>query len=277
MTDKEINKRVFIEYANNFDKKQKQTIEKIEHTIRVSELAEKICKSMGEYKELGYFVGLFHDIGRFSQWEKYGSFDDSKTEDHADKACELLFQNEEISHYKFEKSEYALIFFAVKNHNKYEINKKEIQNFCDGKIVSLFDKPAKIYYNKNIYEVDEIVKYCKILRDADKIDGLLRVSTEKDPSLENLPNGVSEEALDEFMNKKVVHFCNAKTKLDHLLVEASMPFDLNFKQSVKLLNLDSFVQKMKNLYSGELKKKDCAKFEKCLDFMQQVVAQRFSR
>ena len=117
-------KKIFNEFVKKYDTNNEMIDTKYNHTFRVCENSLNICKSMNLNKEdtnLAYIIALLHDLGRFEQAKKYKTFNDSKSIDHANYACKILFDDNLIR--KFIKTnEYDLIIKkSIYNHNKYEI------------------------------------------------------------------------------------------------------------------------------------------------------------
>lgn len=255
MTDKELNKRIFLEYANNFDRSLPEIEGKVQHSLRVADLCEKICKERDAMKEVGYYLGLLHDYYRFEQYTKYKTFRDEKSVDHADLACWLLFQEGHIEKFKIAKSDYALIFFGILNHNKLEINTKQIEDFCQGKVIYLLGKPAKLYYNRNNYDEQTIIKFAKVVRDADKVDIIFRATTEK-LKIRCRFSGYTQEVYDDLMQKKSPRKAFAKTKLDGLMIKLGLLFDINFDHTIKFIDVKRYLDTLKKDYATKLKDED---------------------
>lgn len=60
-------KKVFNDYVENYDSNDEKIKLKIDHTYRVSELCERIAKSLNMTKEeadISWLTGVLHDIGR---------------------------------------------------------------------------------------------------------------------------------------------------------------------------------------------------------------------
>ena len=77
------NQEIFLEYVSKFDCKEKEIKRKVDHSIRVSKLCRSIAEDLSLPKdviEIAEFIGLVHDIGRFTQWQEYKTFDDLKSE-----------------------------------------------------------------------------------------------------------------------------------------------------------------------------------------------------
>ncbi|MBQ6928107.1 MAG: HD domain-containing protein [Oscillospiraceae bacterium] len=96
MFDKEQAKDVFLRYAEAYDTQNILISHKIEHTFRVATLSERYAKALGMCAEdtaLAWFLGLLHDIGRFEQVRRFGTFVDSQSVDHAELSGDILFRD----------------------------------------------------------------------------------------------------------------------------------------------------------------------------------------
>ena len=140
----------FAAYIRPYDAQDPKVSLKIHHTYRVAALCEQIGRSIaleGTALDLAWLCGMLHDVGRFEQLRRFGTFDDSKSIDHARAGVQVLFEQGHIRDYLDDDSEDAMLRTAVEWHSAYRLP--------DG--------------------LDErTVMYCNILRDADKID-ILRV------------------------------------------------------------------------------------------------------
>ncbi len=94
MIDKQRAEAAFQAYTSKYDAGNTMIRHKVEHTLRVAENCEKIAVSLGmngEEVAFAWFLGLLHDIGRFEQVRRYGTFIDSVSVDHAEFGADLLF------------------------------------------------------------------------------------------------------------------------------------------------------------------------------------------
>ena len=94
--DKERARNVFLRYAEGYDTQNILIRHKIEHTLRVAELSERFAKALGmegEDADFAWFLGLLHDIGRFEQVRRFGTFVDSQSVDHAELSGDILFKD----------------------------------------------------------------------------------------------------------------------------------------------------------------------------------------
>lgn len=192
---------------------------KIDHTYRVADISEQIARAEGLCQEdidLSWLLGMFHDIGRFEQIKRYGTFNDAQSTDHASLSADILFKDGEISKYLKASGlnfAYELMELAIRSHNMYRI-------------------PDDLTEREKLF--------CNILRDADKLD-ILRVCVEEpteavyEVSIDELKNSeVSEEVLKAFEQGKTVLKSIRKTAVDKLVGHISLVYELVFKSSLKI-------------------------------------------
>lgn len=212
----------FINYVSNYDLNNIKIKLKYDHSIRVMNLMMKYAKELGfaSYEvELASVIGLLHDIGRFEQLKEYDSFNDKETIDHATLGVKLLFEDNLIKKFWSNKDDYELIKFAIKNHNKLNIEK------CNN---------------------EKFLKYTKLIRDTDKIDILYvyGVSDELKVRSENI--SISKPILNCIKDNKTVSYDLINNKNDELSVSFSYIFDINYDICLKefLYNLNILYNKL---------------------------------
>lgn len=212
----------FINYVSNYDLNNIKIKLKYDHSIRVMNLMIKYAKELGfdSYEvELASVIGLLHDIGRFEQLKEYDSFNDKETIDHANLGVKLLFEDNLIKKFWSNKNDYELIKFAIKNHNKLNIEKSDNEKF---------------------------LKYAKLIRDTDKIDILYvyGVSDELKVRSENI--SISKPILNCIKDNKTVSYDLINNKNDELSISFSYIFDINYDICLKefLYNLNILYNKL---------------------------------
>lgn len=85
----------FDAYVAPYDADNPRVALKIEHTLRVAELAEQIARAQGFTPagiDLCWLAGLLHDIGRFEQLRRWDTFSDRISADHAAIGADVLFE-----------------------------------------------------------------------------------------------------------------------------------------------------------------------------------------
>jgi putative nucleotidyltransferase with HDIG domain len=114
----------FLRYAEQYDTENILIRHKVEHTLRVAELSLRYAKAIGMDEAdagLAWFIGLLHDIGRFEQARRYGTFVDSKSVDHAELSGDILFRDRLIESFpedSLPEDWPAVTEAAVRWHNK---------------------------------------------------------------------------------------------------------------------------------------------------------------
>ena len=85
----------FAEYVRNYDPSDEKIKLKIDHTYRVAGLCQSIAKSLNLSEadvDIAWLLGMLHDIGRFEQIRRFGTFSDADSVDHAEFGADLLFK-----------------------------------------------------------------------------------------------------------------------------------------------------------------------------------------
>lgn len=139
--------KVFRDYVSAYNAQDDKVRLKIEHTFRVAVLCEKIAASLGmaeDERDLAWFTGLLHDVGRFEQLRNYGTFIDAESIDHAVYGAQILFDEGKIRDYTEDSREDGLLRTVVGVHNAYRIPEgldERTQRFaisCGMRIKSIF-------------------------------------------------------------------------------------------------------------------------------------------
>lgn len=213
-------------YTSNYDVNNEKINLKIVHTFKVCDNCEEISRALGLSEEdiqLSYIIGLLHDIGRFEQAKIYGTFNDSKSIDHAKLGTDILFKDNLIKKFVSSREYDDLIYKAIYNHNKFEIEDN-------------LDDRTKLF--------------CKIIRDADKID-IMRVAYECPPEdvydctkLEIENSLISKEVMESILNKRNVLRAHRKTGIDYVVSQLSLIFGIYFDESIKIVNSQGYIKKM---------------------------------
>jgi len=116
--------------------------------------------------QMAEVIALFHDVGRFEQYARYGTFADAESEDHALLGVKVLHKNSVLKILDQETRD--LILRTVSYHNRAKLPEEETEERC------LF--------------------FTKLLRDADKLD-IWRVVTDYYRKINSSRNGVIELGL----------------------------------------------------------------------------------
>lgn len=231
MIDRERAKNAFDEYTGHYNVQDEKVRLKIEHTFRVAQLCEVIAESLKlshEEIQLAWLIGLLHDIGRFEQLRRYGTFNDMQSTDHAECGAQILFEEGRIRDYVMDDGEDELIRKAVIYHNMYRL-------------------PANLD--------ERTLRFCHIIRDADKID-ILKVNVEfpleeiYNVSTKELRGGqVTKEVLDSFEEEHAVLRSLKKTAVDNVVGHVSLVYELVYPVSLKLVQEQGYLEQLMNFES----------------------------
>lgn len=129
-------------YADRMGARREHIVLKRDHSLRVHALATRIVAGEGLTPSLPHLAAaLLHDIGRFPQYERFGTYRDDQSVDHGEEGAAFLADSDFLA--AFEDRERECIVQAVRQHNKREL-------------------PA---------DLDPLTRsICEAVRDADKLD-----------------------------------------------------------------------------------------------------------
>lgn len=161
---------------------------------------------------------------------RYGTFVDSESVDHAALGISILFEEKLLDQFgDFSEKERELIRISIANHNKFRIPEG----------------------------MDDLTTaYCNILRDADKID-ILRVNC--DTPLEDIYNvtteelkkaAVSEEVKQGFLERHTILRSLKHTPVDNLVGHICLVFELVYPVSTQTAKEQGYVDKLLQFASG---------------------------
>lgn len=207
----------FQNYTKDYNEALKDIDRKILHTFRVAKNSERIAEGLGLDKDdidLAWFIGILHDTGRFEQERRYGTYVDSVSVDHAELGADILFKDGLISIYRTENLPDGwrpLCETAVRLHNKLAL-------------------PPDLDPRTRLF--------CKLIRDADKID-IFRVAatTPAEDLVGSARNRFTDDPLasDEVMACVYEHRCVprklVKSIFEGTVTNCCMAFDLGLKES----------------------------------------------
>ena len=120
--------KAFGNYVAQYNAKDEKVKLKIDHTYRVAALCEQIAQSISlsaDDVDIAWFSGLLHDVGRFEQLRRFGTFNDAQSIDHAMYGAEILFDQEKIWDYidrdAITKDELLFLRKVISCHSAYRV------------------------------------------------------------------------------------------------------------------------------------------------------------
>ena len=246
----------FAEYVRNYDPSDEKIKLKIDHTYRVAGLCQRIAESLGLSEpdvDIAWLLGMLHDIGRFEQIRRFGTFNDVQSVDHAEFGADLLFMEGLIR--KFAEGYYEECELAEPENQEDEqiIKNNEHHNKDTGLLEMAIRQHNKYRVKEDLTERQRM--FCDILRDADKVD-IFKVNADipmeiiYDVTTEELKNGViTKEVLESFYKKETVLKSVRRSAVDHIVGHISLLFELVYKESYRQAKEQGYVYKLLNFKS----------------------------
>ena len=208
------------EDQKNFDVKRKHTDDVCSNMLLIAQDLELD----DPWTMIAEAVALFHDIGRFPQYQQYKTFQDSISVNHAALGAKVLIETAALG--ILPKEEQDLITRAVTLHNVLAVPK----------------------------ELDrDLLRLVKMIRDADKLD-IWRVfleyyaqpksdqATAVGLGLPDTPE-YSPEILTNLHQRKLVLLSSLKTLTDFKLLQLAWIFDLNFAASFRIVAQRQYIDR----------------------------------
>lgn len=192
---------------------------KEEHTFRVCAAIERIASGLGLLENdcrIAHVTALFHDLGRFPQYQKYRTFRDPDSDNHAKLSL-------------------------------WELNRHRVLhtlNFAERQVIS-----RAIFFHNRLHIPDNLdpktILHCQLIRDADKVD-ILRVMSEHFQMAESLRNPVvtlglgadthvREEVYRMLLNERIMDVTKLKTTNELKVLQMSWVFDINFRPTLEII------------------------------------------
>lgn len=253
-------KNVFKEYTDAYDVTDEKIKLKIDHTYRVAELCERIARSEGMPEadvELAWLLGMLHDVGRFEQLRRYGTFNDAQSVDHAGLGADILFGEKGQG-----RTENPAAGEKACAAEKMETGGKTTAGLIreyipEDREDELIETAIRVH---SAYRIPENLdarteKLCHILRDADKID-ILRVNVQV--PLEEIYNTTTEELVNAEVTEAVMqsfyeHHATLRslkrTPVDHVVGHISLVYELVFPESLKIVKEQGYLTRLLHFQS----------------------------
>lgn len=219
----------FIEYADSCIHEHPGAAEELllkkDHTIQVQDVIRTIATELRCDEALtlmGLAAALLHDVGRFRQYMEYGTFADSRSEDHAELGLKVIHEHNLLDDCDARHTQ--MIEFAIRHHNKLALPEEGD---------------------------DEALFLAKMLRDADKLD-IFRVVTgyyrgndsEAISAMLGLPDNdtISEKIGEEILGGRIPRMENLASCNDLKLMQMSWIYDINFPVTLRMIQERGYLE-----------------------------------
>jgi putative nucleotidyltransferase with HDIG domain len=218
-------KEEFVHYTNQFKSNdffvQQHFKVKQKHTFNVCDNILAIGSRLGldpQQLLIAEIIALFHDIGRFEQYNQYQTFSDFDSVNHSELGIEIIKERNFLKMLPIKTKQ--LVLDAIFNHNT-----------------------PKVPENLN----SDLALYSKLIRDADKLD-IFRVLREYDmqenPLQKNNFNDykIPDVILNAFNRRNTVLLTPGMSQCDFHLFRVSWIFDINFHPTFQMLDQQNHLQ-----------------------------------
>ena len=214
-------------YTDDVEVQQGILIKEI-HSYYVTSIALRLARELkfDEHdKNLAEIIGLFHDAGRFRQYQVYRTFNDSQSEDHAELSLKVLEEEMPYFH-SLAPEDQSLIKIAIQNHNKKTI------------------ETAK---------TSREILFTKLIRDADKLDIYRVLSPYLDQeNADKMPNFIKGKNHPEISSDFVQDFCDGnqadyrkiRTNGDRKIVRLMWLYDVNFPWTMQMIKRRGYIERI---------------------------------
>ncbi|MDD3001206.1 MAG: HD domain-containing protein [Candidatus Riflebacteria bacterium] len=215
---------------------------KLDHSQRVANESKDSAQKLGWSDSdilTSEICGLYHDIGRYSQFALYNTFDDSKSVNHGLHGFEVLNDTDYLS--LVDSNDSNLVKDCVLYHNCYALPQ---------------DLSPKS------------VKFLNLIRDSDKLDILFIMSEAlKNGELESSPEIIwelppysapSEKILQALRNGTTASFKDAKSGSDICLLQLCWLYNMNYEITLRKILKMQVVETVETLFT---------KYEKVLEVL----------
>lgn len=198
------------------------------HTMRVCDNIVMIGEKLDMSKHdliIAETTALFHDLGRFKQFKKYGTYNDMISENHARLGLGEMAAHKVLS--ICSKAEKELIIKAVNYHNSLKL-------------------PSG--------EKERTLHFIRLIRDADKLD-IWKVFLEFFHEKNNRQNNVfvldlpdepeySNEFIEALNRQTMASIKDMKTLNDFKLLQIGWVYDLNFVPSIQFVQSRNIIERI---------------------------------
>lgn len=207
---------------------------KFDHSHRVAELCREIAERLNwAYGKViaAETLGLLHDVGRFSQYEEFGSFRDAFTINHGQRGYEVLANS-------------------------------IVPNLLDSEEVDLILSGVRYHNSRTVPELDGSVKaFVDLVRDSDKLDifSIIREIVETNRTeefLEAFPDlegsySVTEVVLEQMEDSGTCLYKSVRTFGDLQLLQLSWIKELVYPPALAIFKRQNIVDFLESILPKE--------------------------
>ncbi|WP_418739703.1 HD domain-containing protein [Enorma sp.] len=234
-------REAFDSYVAAYDATNPRIALKVEHTLRVAELCERIAHEAGFTPagvDLAWLCGLLHDIGRFEQLQRWNTFSDAASTSHAALGVEVLFGSKGDTGVADDDGSAAGTIGIIHRFIDPSDELEEVIRAAVG-----FHSDYRLPEDLNV----RTHAICDVVRDADKLDILRVASTDTVETVLNanedelLASAVSPAIEDAFFEHRTAHYSERVTPVDYLVNLACFAFELVYPASLEIADAQEYI------------------------------------
>lgn len=234
-------REAFDSYVAAYDATNPRIALKVEHTLRVAELCERIAREAGFTPagvDLAWLCGLLHDIGRFEQLRRWNTFSDAASTSHAALGVEVLFGSKGDTGVADDDGSAAGTIGIIHRFIDPNDELEEVIRAAVG-----FHSDYRLPEDLNV----RTHAICDVVRDADKLDILRVASTDTVETVLNanedelLASAVSPAIEDAFFEHRTAHYSERVTPVDYLVNLACFAFELVYPASLEIADEQEYI------------------------------------
>ena len=234
-------REAFDSYVAAYDATNPRIALKVEHTLRVAELCERIAREAGftpAGTDLAWLCGLLHDIGRFEQLRRWNTFSDAASTSHAALGVEVLFGSKGDTGVADDDGSAAGTIGIIHRFIDPSDELEEVIRAAVG-----FHSDYRLPEDLDV----RTHAICDVVRDADKLDILRVASTDTVETVLNatedelLASAVSPAIEDAFFEHRTAHYSERVTPVDYLVNLACFAFELAYPASLEIADEQEYI------------------------------------
>ena len=234
-------REAFDSYVAAYDATSPRIALKVEHTLRVAELCERIAREAGftpAGTDLAWLCGLLHDIGRFEQLRRWDTFSDAASTSHAALGVEVLFGSKGDTGVADDDGSAAGTIGIIHRFIDPSDELEEVIRAAVG-----FHSDYRLPEDLDV----RTHAICDVVRDADKLDILRVASTDTVETVLNanedelLASAVSPAIEDAFFEHRTAHYSERVTPVDYLVNLACFAFELVYPASLEIADEQEYI------------------------------------
>ncbi len=209
------------EFVNaNIELKEKHSRRTCEETLG---LAEELGLTDNQ-KRIAELIALLHDVGRFRQFVKYGTYNDTRSEDHCLLSLKVLRETKVLD--GIEKEEKQLIEKAIEYHGR-----KQLPGGLGSECL-LFSQLIRDADKLDVFYV--VAEYYRQYRDNPE-EFMLELDFPDEP-------GYSAEVVEGILCGRRIDYGELRTLNDMKLLQLGWVYDVNFTATLKRIRQRRFLE-----------------------------------